>query len=316
MWRISLLLLAAGGLSAQEVPPERWVPDPTRWHLVLTPDPGGWWISAPEELQVRVTDPTDPRPVRGPGEDPWDFWEAERERRNSAFRRLSLELLKRDPEGGPQAEALMAQSWAPDREVAVGEAYGAWAMVLRAQRKARTELEAIRQTRTVTVQAWLNGQRMDLTAELNHSRTLPLPGLKGENRLELIEPRSGQRLVRTWWQGSSAPRLQVHLEGEGPDWYDLGQLRLLEPNGKLSRPGASLSRRTPARGTYTLTWSKPHYRAWWRDEEPDLGNAPIRLRAQVILDAGTDRERRWTFESLGLPGAIPQTLGSFDVEDD
>jgi hypothetical protein len=39
------------------------------------------------------------------------------------------------------------------------------------------------------------------------------------------------------------------------------------------------------------------------------------MQVDIILDGGTDRERRWRFESLVMPGSGSVVLGSFDVDD-
>lgn len=311
MLRTSLLLLLSIGLQAQEATPEFWIPDPARWQLELSSELGGWWNGSPESLSLVLRDPGDPRPKREPGQDYWDFWQLERSRRATALRSLAESLLRQDPEATPEAASLLAQSWDPERQVQVGNAYGAWACALRARRMAEAELERIRQGRRTPLLIWLNGRKFELTVEPNQPHHLDPFTLKGENRLEVLEPRSGQHLVRTWWQAAGAPRLQVHLEGEGLHEYELGDLRILLPSGKLSRAESRHQLSNPAPGTYSLQWSRRHYSGWWVDAN---ANAPIRIRACVTLDAGTYQERRWTFEALGLPGAPPLTLGSFDVE--
>lgn len=316
MWRTSLLLGAAFGLCAQEASAEFWVPDPRTWRLELSPELGGWWGGSPEDLRVKLVAPGDPRPRRAPTEEWWEFWQADWKRRRAALLEKALELMKADPEASPRAEVLLRESFTDTPgDPRVGQDYAAWACALRARKRAEAELERARAGRQILVEAWHNGQKLSLRTEPNRDHYLGLEPLRGENRLELREPRSGQVLVRSWWQGSGGPRLSVHLQGEGPGW-DIGDLQLLEPNGRLSRPDTVLKRSNPAAGTYSLRWLRRSYERGWWDEEPYLGNAPIRIRALVVLDAGTDRERRWNFEALGLPGAPPMTLGSFDVETD
>ena len=66
----------------------------------------------------------------------------------------------------------------------------------------------------------------------------------------------------------------------------------------------------PAPGTYTIRWDAGAASRWWSDEDA----APRIVQVDVVLEGGTDRERRWRFETLVLPGTGPVTIGSFDVE--
>ena len=93
-------------------------------------------------------------------------------------------------------------------------------------------------------------------------------------------------------------------------------LVLLEPGGELAVQGrrtaggglmdwdSGYTHASPQPGTYTLRWS-----GGWR------GSPPHAVVVEAVLDGGTDRERRWRFEQLVLPGAGTVTLGTLDVED-
>ena len=68
-----------------------------------------------------------------------------------------------------------------------------------------------------------------------------------------------------------------------------------------TRPLKGSTRRS---GAWNLRWS-----GGWR------GSPPHAVVVEAVLDGGTDRERRWRFEQLVLPGAGTVTLGTLDVED-
>jgi hypothetical protein len=90
-------------------------------------------------------------------------------------------------------------------------------------------------------------------------------------------------------------------------------VRVLAPDGKLSAASGSYSLADPAAGTYSVTWGdyRASHSSWW---SPDAA-APVAVRVEVFLDAGTDRERRQSFTALCLPGGGEVALGSFEVTD-
>jgi hypothetical protein len=136
----------------------------------------------------------------------------------------------------------------------------------------------------------------------------------GENRLEILEPDSGLKVVRSWWVSTARTRLRI-LAVQANGEYSSGSLQILEPDGAVAEGGrrtpsggmlrwsGEYTHDTPPPGTYTLKWT-----GGWR------GGKPSRIKVEAILDGGTDQERRWTWERLLLPGAGPVTFGTFDVE--
>lgn len=169
---------------------------------------------------------------------------------------------------------------------------------------------------------WLNGSAAALDLQVGHTSTLELVCQGGENRLELYQPDSGQRVVRTWWAAAPQVRLRIlklgteqGFWGDGESFWGGGNLEILEPDGQLvspgrkSRSGGSLDwasaygHPSPPAGTYTLRWV-----GGWRGEKP------FRVTVEAVLDGGTELERRWRFERLVLPGAGPVTLGTVEVE--
>jgi len=79
-----------------------------------------------------------------------------------------------------------------------------------------------------------------------------------------------------------------------------------------SQPSWTFHRATPAPGTYTVAWGgyQATYHDWWRPEE----GRPVQVEVDVLLNGGTDRERRFRFTRLCLPGGGEVILGTFNVE--
>lgn len=277
-----LALLLWSGLWGQTAPTSTssapYTPDLRLWRLEVAPDLGGWSSDRLVSLKVKLVDPRDPDPPK----------EA------SPFSPL-------DDEGdGPEEEYQARQGKTADQ--------------LKAERLARQAEAARNAWRSRTLKVWFNGEAMTWSLRVGTAFTQELTAQNGENRLELLEPDSGQRVVRTWWVSTSRTRLRV-VTTQVPGEYIGGNLQVMEPDGALATGG----RRTPSGGmlrwsgeythdapppgTYTLTWS-----GGWR------GGKPGRLQVEAVLDGGTDQEKRWTWERLILPGAGPVTLGTFDVE--
>ncbi|MBK9796308.1 MAG: hypothetical protein IPP58_07395 [Holophagaceae bacterium] len=161
---------------------------------------------------------------------------------------------------------------------------------------------------------WFNGATLTWSLRVGHSLNTELKAQNGENRLEILEPDSGLRVVRSWWVSTARTRLRV-VSIQANDEYTGGSLQVLEPDGAVAEGGrrtasggmlrwsGEYTHDTPPPGTYTLKWM-----GGWR------GGKPARIRVEAVLDGGTDQERRWTWERLILPGAGPVTLGTFDVE--
>lgn len=274
-WFLGLAAMAGGGLVA--APPKAvpaYVPDLKAWRLEVTPALGGWSGDRTVALRVKLVDPKDPAP----------------------------------PKDEPEAE--------PDEEDA-GEGLEGESLTAERLRQARLEREAEEARnawRSRTLRVWFNGAALTWRARVGTTLSMELSAQNGENRLEILEPDSGLRAVRTWWVSTARTRLRVvslTLDGE----WTSGSLQVQEPDGALAERGrrtpsggrltwsGEYSHDAPPPGTYTLRWT-----GGWR------GAKPSHLRVEAVLDGGTDQERRWTWERLILPGAGPTTLGTFDVE--
>ena len=278
----AILALAASVLGAQAasravpVPPAAYVPDLKQWRLEVAPDLGGWSGDRTVNLRIKLVDPRDPQPPKdGPGP-------------RYAF--------DEEDEGGSDA---------PDTRTAAQ---------LRQARLER-EAEAARQAwRQRTLKAWFNGAALTWSARVGFTLQLDLTAQNGENRLEILEPDSGLRAVRSWWVSTARTRLRV-LTLQANDSYVGGSLQVLEPDGAVADGGrrtpsggmlrwsGEYTHDTPPPGTYTLKWTGGY-----------RGGKPGHVKVEAVLDGGTDQERRWTWEQLILPGAGPVTFGTFDVE--
>ena len=280
---VSILLLAATTLGAQKArkpqPPVQaaYVPDLKLWRMELSPDLGGWSSSRTVSLRIRLVDPKDPNPPKDEAE-PQSFDDGE--------------------EGGytPGAEDVRT------------------AEQLRQARLER-EAEAARNAwRPRILKVWFNGSTLTWSTRVGTTLTTEITAQNGENRLEILEPDSGLKLVRSWWVSTARTRLRV-VSIQANDEYTGGSLQVQEPDGALAEGGrrtasggmlrwsGEYTHDTPPPGTYTLKWI-----GGWR------GGKPARIKVEAVLDGGTDQERRWTWERLILPGAGPATLGTFDVE--
>lgn len=273
-WTVGLALLGLG-LGAQAPPaPRAYAPDLRQWRLEVSPALGGWSGDRQVNLRLKLVDPKDPDPPRDEA-DPSPAGEDEGDDTDTSPR--TAEELRR---------ARLTQEAEARRN--------AW--------------------RHRSLKVWFNGTAMAWSIQVGTTLAMELVSQNGENRLELVEPDSGQRVVRSWWVSTARTRLQVvslHPDGE---WAS-GSLRVQEPDGALAEGGrrtpsggtlrwsGEYTHDTPPPGTYTLTWT-----AGWR------GGKPARVRVEAVLDGGTDQERRWTFERLILPGAGSIVLGTFDVD--
>jgi len=195
---------------------------------------------------------------------------------------------------------------APTRRLQAGE-MAFLARAAEAQRQAEAELEEAARARTRTLRVWCNGRARTVEAQVNRPLRIALAPRGGENRLEILDTASGRREVRTWWQeGGAAPRLQVLADGDT-------QFKVLAPSGKLSEAEWEYRHPAPAPGTYTLRWSGWEATAHG-DWEP-RALEPREVTVEVLLDAGTDRERVQRFTRTCLPGEGEVVLGQFHVED-
>lgn len=274
---VSIPFLAAQKPRAAKPPVAAYAPDLKLWRLEVSPALGGWSGDRTVALKLKLVDPKDPNPPRDEPQPRFFFEEDE-------------------GDFEPPAEDTRT------------------ADQLRQERLAR-EAEAARNAwRSRTLRVWFNGAAMRWQASVGTTLHMDLTAQNGENRLEIVEPDSGLKVVRTWWVSTTRTRLRV-VSVQADDEYVGGSLQVQEPDGALADGG----RRTPSGGTlrwsgeythdapppgtYTLKWT-----GGWR------GGHPARLRVEAVLDGGTDQERRWTWERLILPGGGPVMLGTFDVE--
>jgi hypothetical protein len=282
------LVLAASFLGAQKArapkapAPSSYVPELKNWRLELAPDLGGWSSDRTVHLRIKLVDPKDPNPPK-----------------DEAASRYADDG---DEEGG----------YEPETDTANGDTRTAAQLRLaRLEREAEAARQAWRQR---TLKVWFNGSTLTWSARVGTTLNTELTAQNGENRLEILEPDSGLRVVRSWWVSTARTRLRV-VSIQANDEYTGGSLQVLEPDGAIAQGG----RRTPSGGmlrwsgeythdapppgTYTLKWT-----GGWR------GGKPARIKVEAVLEGGTDQERRWTWERLILPGAGTVTLGTFDVE--
>lgn len=277
MRRARLLASLMGTILLGQTPAPPYQPDLRLWRLEVAPDLGGWSLDRTVSLRVKLVDPKDPAPPR----------QAEA---RTAFDEEDEGYEEDAPREAPTAEQLKAARLARQLE---------------AQRNA---------WRNRTLKVWFNGQAMSWSVRVGSAFTQELTAQNGENRLEVVEPDSGLRVVRSWWVSTSRTRLRV-VALQPPGEYLSGGLQVQEPDGALATGGrrtpsggtlrwtGEYTHETPPPGTYTLTWT-----AGWR------GGKPGRVTVVAVLDGGTDQERRWTWEQLILPGTGPVTLGTFDVD--
>jgi len=312
-WICALGLLLALPVRGQSSSPFFWKADPRASRLECLTPLGGWNLDGPAEITLRLTDPTDPRPPVDRSLDYWDRWQARRQEEETALRLRTLERF----EGEPDLEAARREeliAWTRDRDSEQGPVSPAelsfttrW---LKASGEAHRELEAAEASRQRTFQAWCNGEALSWELEVNREQHFTVNAVQGENRLEILDPATGQRLVRSWWWGGRSPRLRVVSRELGVRWPSWS-LEVLEPGGKLASGLRDFEKSHPPSGTYTLRWDAGAASRWWSPEDAH----PRSVQVDVILDGGTDRERSWRFESLILPGTGSVLIGSFDVED-
>jgi hypothetical protein len=253
------------------------VPDLGRWRLELDAPPGGWLSEPNQNVRFKLVDPGDPAPPKD-GPDAYDPYEDAERYRPPA------------PEPEPTPEQLRERA-----------------------RRAEAERKA-NLWRQRTVQLWLNGEASLCHVEVNATQIVPVQSQNGENRLELFEPDSGVRASCSWWVSTARTRLRVEALQDFRGWSPPGSLQVLEPDGSLAEPGRTtpsggrLSWRddyrhaAPRPGVYTVRWN------------PSAYGEPAVVTVVVLLDPGTDQERRWRLIRLILPGSPPTILGTFHVE--
>lgn len=307
--RPAFLALGLAPAAAFGQSPVFWNPAPLDGHLELQGSLGGWSRDVPPQPSLLLAVPGDPRPSRPPEMGGWEYWEREQKDREEAIlQRVKARMPGEPPTRWALLKLLEWDAEAPEEEARPVAKPGELAFLARyagIRAQVEEELKRAEEARYRDLRYWFNGRAGDVRAELNRPWGLYLEPQAGENRLEVLERATGQRESRTWWHEAAAgPRLQVLVEG--------GEVKVLEPGGALSSATSFFRRANPTPGTYTLSWGS--YRAtehhWWSPEDA----APVTLVVDVLIDAGTDRERHLRFQSLCLPGGGERVLGSFDVE--
>lgn len=270
-----------------------YVPDPALWRLELDEAPGGWTTAQTLTLRLKVVDPRDPAPPQP----------------SSAEDEETLEYQEGLTRGEDEP---WSDFWA---RVEVARRVNAW--------------------RRRNLMIFHNGQKITRPYRVGYPVTVRLDLHDGENRVELRVPENGQVRVVSRFAISSRNRLVVRLSSPDPEptqyygsWY-AGGLQVVEPDHTESiggeptpsggrNDGSVFTHPAPLPGTYTVRWFDPRagVDGYGYDEAYESSdNRPQRILADVVLDGGTDRERRWRFERLVVPGTKRITLGSFDVED-
>jgi hypothetical protein len=298
------LPLAAQGPKPAVKAAAGYQPDPKFWKLFVTGAFGGWTTSKEADLSFKVVDPRDPNPPKDAAPAApvdVDLMEGEEDDTNAYY-----EGVERKP----------------------GESWGDYMKRVEVERKKNN-------WRIRNLDVWFNGVKEVHEMKVGHPLRLHFQLQDGENRIEVRQQDSGRYAVRSVFAMNSRDRLIVRLSS--PDakptgyywgWWS-GGLQVVEPDNTESiggeptpsggkNQGGSYTHPAPLLGTYTVRWFDPRsgvdgysYDAWYENDEIK----PQRVVAEVILDPGTDREKRWRFERLVVPGTKRITLGSFDVED-
>jgi hypothetical protein len=278
-WFLSVSLLNAQKAPRPKLPaPVSYAPDLKLWRLEVAPALGGWSSERSVTLRVKLVDPRDPNPPKDDSGRRYDAEEA--------------------GEGGYEPDAEDTRTAEQLQQA-------------RLERGAEAARNAWRQR---TLKVWFNGATLTWSARVGTTLDTQVTAQNGENRLEILEPDSGLKVVRSWWVSTARTRLRV-VSIQANDEYIGGGLQVLEPDGAVAEGGrrtpsggmlrwsGEYTHDTPPPGTYTLKWS-----GGWR------GGKPARIQVEAVLEGGTDHERRWRWERLILPGAGPVILGTFDVE--
>lgn len=294
------ILIACAAL-AQDAGTPGYQPDPKQWKLFLLSPMGGWTTSKSLDLTVKVVDPRDPKPPKEGGG-----------------------TVDEDLQGGGDEEGPSYYEGLKQQE---GEEWSAFMTRVQVARKQNA-------WRTRKLEVYFNGVKQVREVKVGYKTQLHFELQDGENRLELRQPDSGKYAVRTLFATQSRDRLVVHLKDDGDrdpysySWF-WGGLQVVEPGGTESirgeptpsggkNHGSSYTHLAPPAGTWTVRFFDPRagVDGYGYDEYYEHSEVrPVRVVAEIILDGGTDRERRWRFERLVMPGTKRVTLGSFDVED-
>ena len=225
---LPLLLLAGLAVSAQENPapkplPPLHTPDLATWKLEVTPDLGGWVTAGPQEIRIKLVDPKDPDPPKD-DEVQFDDYGYEDEGEYVEPPEKSAEELRQERLW--EEEAAKRTAWR-DRRLLL----------------------------------WFNGATAQLPVRVGHTAYHSFISQNGENRLELWEPDSGKRLVRSWWTSASRTR-PIHM----PPGMS-GRSQGARPPRRSRSAAAVAARPVPmaevavmarmASGNMRFTWARP-----------------------------------------------------------
>lgn len=279
-------------------------PDPKQWKLFVLSPMGGWTTSKEWDLELKLVDPKDPKPPKV---------------RSSAPVDVDMQEGDGEEDGPDYYEGLRRGQ---------NEAWNEFYQRIEAER-------AKNAWRNRKLDIWFNGVKRVQEIRVGYPIHLHFELHDGENRVEVRQADSGKYAVRSLFTTNSRDRLIVRLSSPDAEptgyyggWWS-GGLQVVEPDNTESiggeptptggkNNGTNYVHAAPLPGTWTVRWFDPRagvdgysYDSWY-----ESGNIkPQRVVAEVILDPGTDRERRWRFERLVIPGTKRITLGSFDVED-
>jgi hypothetical protein len=305
---LALLPLAAQRhkkATAVAPPPGSYQPDPKQWKLFVLSPMGGWTTAKEWDLELKLVDPKDPKPPKVQG----------------------AARVDPDMEGDGEGEEEGSEVYEGVKRAA-GEEWGVfWQRVEVERAKSRW--------RDRKVEVWFNGVKQVQQVRVGYPIHLHFDLQDGENRVEVRQPDCGKFAVRSLFATNSRDRLIVRLSSPDAEptgyywgWWS-GGLQVVEPDSTESiggeptpsggkNNGSNYTHPAPLPGTWTVRWFDHRagvdgygYDGYY--ERTDI--KPQRVVAEVILDPGTDRERRWRFERLVTPGTKRITLGSFDVED-
>jgi hypothetical protein len=276
-----------------------YVPDPKQWQMYLLSPMGGWTTERHINVEFKIVDPHDPKPPKD----------------------VARKVVDEDMDSGESDEGPDYYEGLKRRE---NEEWSDF--------YARVNVERNKNVwRNRKVEIHFNGEKQVQDFQVGRKGSIYLDLQDGENRLELRQPDSGKYAVRTIWASNSRDRLVIRMtqEGENEQSWWWGGLQVVEPDSTESiageptpsggkNKGNSYTHATPLPGTYTVRWFDTRAGVdgyEWGEGSNDAQAAPKKVVIEILLDPNTDRERRWKFERLVMPGTKRVTMGSFDVED-
>ena len=221
-WMLFLpLFLPAWGQPA----PEFWKPAPRSSHLEILSPLGGWQTAGTAEIRLKLTDPTDPRPPLDSNLEYWERWQARWKAEEKALQDRIQEIMAQNLRPEPPARARLLAWIQGDPKGGAPVSADEITFIadwLKAREEAQGELNDAKGSREHSLLAFFNGEVQLWDLELNRERTFKLELIQGENRLEILDPSTGQSQLRTWWCEGSSPRLQVFARELGASLDFLG----------------------------------------------------------------------------------------------